>query len=138
MTLGRVASSLVTVLIALSAQPGKNQVKYDPENGVRPIRALLAISEEPVKPGSSCDKGRLLPDKSGPQQVGDMLAVLLAYHDSGTNSVRGSCEKTGDSTCTVSFRHKKNAQAEEEFAVFKFKLVNDKAQAGSLECNLSP
>lgn len=138
MRLGGCALCLTAALLAFGAQYQKNQPKYDPEDAIRPIRALLAISEEPVKPGSSCDKGRLIAKKPGPQQVGDMLAILLAYHYSGINVVKGSCEKDGDSNCSVSLRHKKGSQAEQEFAVFKFKVLKDKAQPDSLECELSP
>jgi len=129
---------LIATLLAFGARSGKNQAKYDPEDAIRPIRALLAISEEPVKPGSSCDKGRLIAKKPGSQQIGDMLAILLAYHNLGINVVQGSCEKEGDSSCSVSLKHKRSTEAEEEYAVFKFKILKGKAQADSLECELSP
>jgi len=138
------AALLLLTCGAQTVKQGTKPARRDPEEAVRPIRALLAISEEPVASGASCDQGRLIAGKAGPQQVGDMLAVLLAYHDSGINSVRGSCEvekgkdQGGEANCAVRFSHRKNSQAAEEFAIFKFKMVKDKAQAGSLQCELAP
>ncbi len=135
---------LILVFLAFgssAAQAQTNPPTYNPEDAVIPIRALLAIAQEPVRPGSSCDQGSLIPHKPGPQQVGDMVAVLLAYQDSGVNLVRGSCKKDREgegASCVVTLRHQGNHQADPQFAVFRFKLLGGQAQASSLECELSP
>lgn len=132
---------LTAALFCLCGHPVTTQVrpaKGGPESAIRPIRALLAIAEEPVKPGSSCDQGRLLPAKPGPQQVGDTIAILLAYHDSGINSINGSCDKEGDATCFVTLKHQRSRRDDLEFTTFRFKIVNNKVQPGSLECEMSP
>ena len=86
-----VIGSIVPVLLVCEAQSVDKSAKYDPAGAIRPIRALLAVSEEPVMLGSSCDERRLDNPKPGPPRVEDLLAVLLAYHDSGLNEVKGSC-----------------------------------------------
>jgi hypothetical protein len=132
---GFVLCLLAIVLIGDSESWGKN-AKYDPEDAIRPIRALLAMSD--AKPSPTCEQGKIIEGKPGPPQLGDLIAILLAYHDAGINAVRGSCERKGDARCSVMFTHKDNSRAEEQHAIFRFNIVNGQAQPHSLECELSP
>jgi len=130
--------AFLSICVAVQAAPKQakraKRNPHNPEDTIRPLRALLAISEEKVRAGSSCHKT----GPKGPEQVGDILAQILAYHDSGINTITGSCEQAGDSACSVSLKHRKNSSADEEFITFRFKIADGKAQVSTLECDESP
>jgi hypothetical protein len=67
------AMTIAAALLCLAGTPGAMQpvqaAQDHPEHAIRPLRALLAIAEETVKPRSSCDQGRLIATKPGPQQM---------------------------------------------------------------------
>jgi len=131
------AATIAAVLLCLGGYPAAGQpvqMKQDPENTFRPLRALLAISEQSVTPPSSCNLG-LLPNKRGPQQIGDLIAVVLAYHGVGDSTLSGSCDRDGNADCIVSLKHvrkRKGYPDELQFTIFKFKIVDGKAQPASL------
>ena len=138
------AAMIAAALLCLGGHPAASEparTNQDPEHTIRPLRALLAISEEPVQSHSSCDQGLLLPNKPGPQQIGDLIAISLAYHGVGDSKLRGSCDRDGNADCIVSLTHtrkRKGYPDELQFTIFKFKIVDGKAQPASLECEISP
>jgi hypothetical protein len=95
--------------------------------------ALLAASNNTVRPGSSCDSPY---GQQGPARVVDIVATALSVFHRGKNTIVGSCSGQDKQTCSLSISH---AFGEEvSSAEFRFEARNAKALADTLECVTTP
>jgi|SRR5580658_4850746 hypothetical protein len=118
------------VLAASLAQAAPAKKTADPLETQAAWRALFAVSEDPIKPGSSCDGPY---GQEGPPRVGDLLAMRLSFLYHGKNSIVGKCR---GQTCSLSIRH---AYDEDVSSTdIRFQVRDSKALAETLECVMSP
>src|SRR5262249_4930021 len=87
------------VLVLSLAQPALAKNTANPLETQAAWRALFAASEDPIKPGSSCDGAY---GQEGRPRVGDLLAMRLSFLYHGKNSIVGKCR---GQTCSLSIRH---------------------------------
>ena len=98
--------------------------------GLPPLLALLAASDTPMAPGSSC--AGAIPGVRHPT-LGALLASRLAYLETGENRVTGSC-KAG--ACRVQVTH---ADGEDvASAEFRFRIKASRLDPRTLVCILTP
>jgi hypothetical protein len=118
------------VLVVSLAQAALAKKAADPLETQAAWRALFAASEDPIKPGSSCDGAY---GQEGPPRVGDLLAMRLSFLYHGKNSIVGKCR---GQTCSLSIRH---AYDEDVSSTdIRFQVRDSKALAETLECVMSP
>ncbi len=94
------------------------------------FRALLASSNQSIPKSSTCHGTYF----SGRQAtVKDLIAVQLAYLQSGENVISGSCTKQ---KCSLEIRH---ANGEDmSYASIAFDVRNGAAWASTLACVITP
>lgn len=116
------------VCCMLAAAPAS--AEKGPESAAVAIRALLAVTDQPIARGSSCFANygqRDLP------RVKDMLASRLAYLHSGDNAVLGECR---GSRCEIEIRH--SAGEDVASARISFTQRRGRADVRSLQCLMTP
>lgn len=101
-----------------------------PQNTATALRALLAASNQAIPTSSTCH-GTYFPGRQA--TVKDLVAVQLAYLQSGENVISGLCTKQ---KCALEIRHANGEDV--SYASIAFDVRNGAARASTLACVITP
>ncbi|HEY9097264.1 MAG TPA: hypothetical protein VIN38_00190 [Thiobacillus sp.] len=101
-----------------------------PNDTAAALQALLAASNQTIPESSTCH-GTYFPGRQA--TVKDLVAVQLAYLQSGDNVISGSCTKQ---KCSLEIRHANGEDV--SYASIAFDVRNGAACASTLACVITP
>ncbi len=129
------AAALVALALLAQGADARKGLKAESDASQRAVSLLLAIADEPIPTGSSC-QGRFGND--GPPRVRDLVAMELATFSRGKNTLVGRCTGAAGQAqaCHVAITHEFGEEASS--ADIRFQAQDGRAVASSLTCVLTP